>query len=128
MRRHVKLLAVGTAMGATCAWIMERRRGDRRSSPLDVTNSALIVAAPDVVFRAIVDEFDGLTSWWSPYHSMQARRGASFAEPGAVVDNIVRAHGKFPIEFATQTVDVEENARIGLDYIEGSGDLGVRRG
>ena len=86
----------------------------------EVYDQALIDASPEEVFRALVNEHDGVTDWWSTHQTMRLRQGTSFAEVGAVVDNTVRVRGKFPIHFTTRTVEVEPNQLIRIEYIGGS--------
>ena len=58
----------------------------------DVTDEAIINASPKVVYQALIDEMDGKTDWWHPYHITTVRDGASFGQVGAVHDNAVRIH------------------------------------
>ena len=84
-------------------------------------DSALIDASPDVVYRAVVDEHDGMTSWWAPHFTMQLREGVSYGDVGAqLVDNTVRVHGRFPVRFTKKTVEVEPNKTIHVEYVAGA--------
>ena len=88
--------------------------------PSDVTDQTLINASPDLVYRAIVDEHDGKTSWWMPHYSMELRSGDSYEDVGTLLNNTVRVHGRFPIRFITKTVEVEPNEKIGVEYVGGA--------
>jgi len=86
----------------------------------DVTDEAIINASPDVVFNAVIDEHDGKTSWWMPHLSAKLREGDSYGKVGALLDNIVGVHGKFPIKFTTKTVEVRNSEMIRVDYVKGA--------
>jgi uncharacterized protein YndB with AHSA1/START domain len=122
MRNVVKSLLVVGCLGAAYVWLIRPRlaQGVDRDEPADVTNRAQIDAPPDAVFRAIVDEHDGKTSWWTPHHSMELREGNSYGEAGALLDNTVRVRGRFPIRFTTRTVEVEDAKMIRIEYVEGA--------
>lgn len=114
------LLVVGCLGTAAYVWLVRPRlaRSGHGDEPADVTDRALIDAPPEVVFRAIVDEHDGKTSWWTPHHSMKLREGNSYGEVGALLDNTVRVRGRFPIRFTTRTVEVEDAKMIRIEYVE----------
>jgi ribosome-associated toxin RatA of RatAB toxin-antitoxin module len=55
-----------------------------------------------------------------PHLSAKLREGDSYIKVGALVDNIVGIHGKFPIKFTTKTVEVKNNEMIRVDYVKGA--------
>lgn len=115
------LLIAGGLVAGSC-WMVRWRRS-RNVEPgryADLMDSVLIDASPDVVLRAIVREHDGKTSWWAPYLTMQLREGDSYGDVGALVDNTVRVHGRFPVRFTTKTVEVEPNKTIRVEYVAGA--------
>ena len=79
----------------------------------DITDEGFIDADPEVVYRAVVDVHNGTTDWWEPYYSMKLGRGASYDEVGTLLANPVRVHGRFPIMFTTETIEVEPGKAIG---------------
>ncbi|MFC1973834.1 SRPBCC family protein [Chloroflexota bacterium] len=86
----------------------------------DVTDEAIINASPDVVYNAVIDEMDGKTNWWMPYHSTKLCAGDSYGKVGVIHDSTVRIHGKLPIKFTTKTVEVKNNEMIRVDYVDGA--------
>ena len=58
----------------------------------DVTDEATINASPDVVYKALIDEIDGKTSWWMPHLSSKPRDEHSYGKIGSLID--VTVHGK----------------------------------
>lgn len=86
----------------------------------DVTDEAIINASPAVVYQALIDEMDGKTDWWHPYHITTLRDGDSFGQVGAIHDTAIRVHGSLAIHFAAKTAEVKANEMIRLEYIEGS--------
>ena len=122
LRRVLKRLLIVGCLGAGYHWLVRPwlSRSVDRDEAADVTDEALIDASPDVVYRAVVDEHDGKTNWWTPYHSMELREGDSYGEVGALLDNTVRVRGRFPIRFTTRTVEVEQNERIRVEYVGGA--------
>lgn len=87
-------------------------------SKYDVTDEAIIDASPDVVYNAVIDEMDGKTGWWMRHRSTKLRRGQSYGEVGALIDSTV--HGKLPIKFTTETIEVKNNEMIRVNYVEGA--------
>jgi ribosome-associated toxin RatA of RatAB toxin-antitoxin module len=84
----------------------------------DVTDEAIINASPDVVYNAVIDEYDGKTSWWMPHLSSKLREGNSCSKVGALLDLTV--HGKRPIKFTAKTVEAKNNEMIRVNYVEGA--------
>lgn len=122
LRSMAKSLLIAGGLVAGFCWMVRCRRS-RNVEPgqyADVMDSALIDASPDVVYRAIVEEHDGETSWWAPHLTMRLREGNSYGDVGAMVDNTVRVHGRFPVRFTTKTVEVEPNETIRVEYVAGA--------
>jgi len=86
----------------------------------DVTDEAIIDASPEVVYNAVIDEMDGKTDWWMPYHETKLREGDSYGTVGALHDATVLIRGKLSIKFTAKTVEVVPNEMIRIDYVEGS--------
>jgi hypothetical protein len=122
MRNMAKVLLIAGGVAAGFCWMVRCRRS-RNVEPdqyADVMDSALIDASPDVAYRAVVEEHDGKTSWWAPHLTMQLRGGDSYGDVGALVDNTVRVHGRFPVRFTTKTVEVEPIETIRVEYVAGA--------
>lgn len=84
----------------------------------DVTDEATINASPDVVYKALIDEIDGKTSWWMPHLSSKLREGDSCGKVGALLEMTV--HGKRPVKLTTKAVEVKNNEMIRVSYVEGA--------
>lgn len=61
---------------------------------------------------------DGKTSWWMPFRSTRLRVGASYMAVGARVESTI--HGRWPVRFTTETVEVNPGATIRVNYVAGS--------
>ena len=80
----------------------------------DVTDEAIINASPDVVYKAMMDEYDGKTNWSMPYQSSKLREGDSCGNVGALVEITVPA--KIQLKFTAKTGEVKDNEMIRFNY------------
>ena len=53
---------------------------------IDVTDEAVIDSPPMVVYKAILDEFAGVTHWWMPYNGFKMRGDVPVDRVGAIFD------------------------------------------
>ena len=122
MRIATKAFLIGGGLAGVCCWLVRSRfpRNVDRDKAVDVVDETLPEADPDVVYMAVVDEHDGKTNWWAPHYSMELLEGDSYGDVGALLDNTVRVHGRFPIRFVTRTVEVEQNKGIRVEYVGGA--------
>lgn len=51
-----------------------------------VVDEAIIDADPSSVFKALIDEVNGRTSWWKPSLEAKPRGGKPFGQVGSVID------------------------------------------
>jgi hypothetical protein len=84
----------------------------------DVTDEAIIDAAPQVVYDGFVDEMNGKTSWWAPHHTCRLLSGESFDTIGATLESPVQT--KWPVRYTTETVEVVPGEDILVEYTGGS--------
>jgi hypothetical protein len=84
----------------------------------DVTEEALINASPEVVYNAIIDIYDGKTSWWMPDFSSRLCQGETSGTPGALY--AVTIHALLPIKFKTKTVETKKAEMLRVEYVEGA--------
>jgi len=84
----------------------------------DVTEEAIIHADPGAVYNAIIDLYDGKTSWWLPDFSSRLCDGASSGDIGALYE--VTIHALCPITFMTRTVQAIQNEMLVVDYVGGA--------
>ena len=80
----------------------------------DVTDEAIINANPDVVYKAMMDEYDGKTNWAMPYQSSKLREGDTCGKVGALEEITVPA--KIQLKFTAKTVEVKDNEMIRFNY------------
>jgi len=90
----------------------------------DVTDQAIIDAPPEKVYAALVDEYAGITHWWTQVESKPIG-DIPFGQVGAVCRVTVRNHGF--ARFTWRTADILENNYIRFEYLDGGlvgyGDL-----
>jgi ribosome-associated toxin RatA of RatAB toxin-antitoxin module len=84
----------------------------------DVTEEAIINASPELVYHAIIDVYDGKTSWWLPDFSSRLCQGNTSGDVDAVYE--VTIHALRPIKFKTKTVEAKQNEMLRVDYVEGA--------
>lgn len=53
-----------------------------------------------------------------PFRSTRLIEGASYATPGALVESTI--HGRWPVRFTTEIVEVSPGSAIRVDYVAGS--------
>jgi uncharacterized protein YndB with AHSA1/START domain len=90
----------------------------------DVTDEAIIEAPPARVFRALLDEYAGVTHWWTQVESTPIG-DVPFDQVGAKCRVTVRNHGA--AHFTWKTIEVVENRLMRFEYVDGDivghGDL-----
>jgi len=91
------------------------RPGDARFVAVD---EAVIHAAPDVVFRALLDECNGVTDWWAPHVRVTPVSEPPFDYVGAEARSVVRA-GRVSARFLWRIVAIEPDRLIEIEYAEG---------
>jgi hypothetical protein len=81
---------------------------------IDVTDEAVIDAPPLVVYRAILNEFAGVTSWWLPGIEHKLRGNTPIDCEGGVCD--VTAHGAgMSAKFSQRMTKLVEGKSIEMD-------------
>ena len=53
---------------------------------IDVIDEAVIDSPPTVVYKAILNEYAGVTHWWMPYFEFKPRGDIPIDREGAIVD------------------------------------------
>jgi phage-related protein len=53
---------------------------------IDVVDEAVIDSSPMVVYKAILNEYAGITHWWMPYLESKLRGDIPIDHEGAIVD------------------------------------------
>ncbi len=85
---------------------------------LDAVEEAVIDSPPMVVYRAILDEYAGVTHWWMPHFESKPRGDKPIIREGAIVDIIVHSSGT--PKFSVKMTKIVEAKSIEMEY---SGDL-----
>jgi ribosome-associated toxin RatA of RatAB toxin-antitoxin module len=120
--KHLVLILVACMIAATlsCASLgtTTTSQDELNMAKYDVTDEAIINASPEVVYNAIINEYDGKTSWWLPYFSSKIREGGSSGTVGGLFD--ITIHGICPIKFTAKTLETKKNEMLRLDYVQGS--------
>lgn len=57
---------------------------------MDALDEAIIDAPPAVVYKAILDEYAGVTHWWMPYQESKLRGNVPIDREGAIIDITIR--------------------------------------
>ena len=90
----------------------------------DLTDAAVIDATPEHIFRALLDEYSGVTHWWTQVESKPVG-DIPFGQVGAACTVTVRNRGT--AHFTWKTVEIIENRFIRFEYVDGDlvgyGDL-----
>ena len=85
---------------------------------VDSIDEATIDAPPMVVYKAVLDEYAGVTHWWMPYFELKPRGNVPIFGEGAIVDLIV--HGRGTPKFSAKITKIVEGESMDLEY---SGDF-----
>ena len=86
---------------------------------IDVTDEAVIDAPPVAVYKAILNEYAGVTHWWMPVLEFKLRGNKPFDCEGAICD--LTAHGSgMSAKFSVKITKIVEAKSIEFDY---SGDF-----
>jgi hypothetical protein len=88
---------------------------------IDVIDEAVIESPPLVVYKAILDEFAGVTHWWMPYNGFRLRGDIPVDREGAVFDLIVFPKSRIAsCKISVKVTKLVEAKSIELDF---SGDF-----
>ena len=88
---------------------------------IDVTDEAIIDSSPMAVYKAVLDEFSGVTHWWMPYNGFKLRGDVPVDREGAVFDLIVFPKSRIASsKISVKVVKLVEAKSIELDF---SGDF-----
>jgi hypothetical protein len=86
---------------------------------MDVTDEAIIDSSPVEVYKALLNEYSGVTSWWMPFLEFKPRGNKPIDCEGAICD--LAAHGSgMTAKFSVKVTKLVEAKSIEFDY---SGDF-----
>jgi hypothetical protein len=86
---------------------------------MDVTDEAMIDSSPMEVYKAIIDEYSGVTNWWMPHLEFKPRENKPFDCESAICDMAVHGMG-MTAKFSVKMTKLVEAKSIEYDY---SGDF-----
>ena len=84
---------------------------------IDVTDEAIIEAAPPLVFKVLMEELKGAKNWWMPHWEAKPRGSVPFSEPGGVIDITVHRIGT--PTFTAKSLEIVKDKSLKADFIEG---------
>ena len=81
---------------------------------IESIDEAIIDAPPMVVYKAVLDEYAGVTHWWMPYFELKPRGNVPIFGEGSIVDLIV--HGRGTPKFSAKMAKIVEGESIDMEY------------
>ena len=81
---------------------------------IDAVDETIIDASPLAVYKAVMDEYAGVTHWWMPYFELTPRGNVPLFGEGAIVDLIV--HGRGTPKFTAKITKIVKGESIEMDY------------
>jgi hypothetical protein len=86
---------------------------------MDANDEIVIDSSPMEVYKAILNEYSGVTSWWMPYVEFKPRGNRPFDCEDAVCDMVIHGMG-MTAKFSVKMTKLVEAKSIEFDY---SGDF-----
>jgi len=84
---------------------------------IDVTDEAIIDAEPSVVFKALLDEFEGAKNWWMPHWEAKPVGNVPFRQVGGIIDITVHRLGK--PKFSAKSIEIIQDKFLKADFFKG---------
>jgi uncharacterized protein YndB with AHSA1/START domain len=75
---------------------------------IDVLDEAVIDSPPVAVFKAILDEYVGVTNWWMPIFESKPRGDKPIMREGSVFDIAIRTSKLGTPRFSEEVTKIEE--------------------
>ena len=75
---------------------------------IDVHDEAVIDSPPMVVYKAILNEFAGVTHWWMPYIGFKLRGDMPFDREGAIYDITINPTSRMNAKFSAKLTKIVE--------------------
>ena len=85
---------------------------------LDAVEETVIDSPPMAVYKAILNEYAGVTHWWMPHFESKPRGDAPIIREGAIVD--ITVHSSGTPKFSAKMTKIVEAKSIEMEY---AGDL-----
>jgi hypothetical protein len=83
----------------------------------DVYDEAIIAAPPQLVFKAIIDEYRGASHWFQLHAEYNLRGEKKTIHKDSVIDILI--HRPFSPKMTQRITDLIENKLIKVEYFEG---------
>jgi uncharacterized protein YndB with AHSA1/START domain len=84
---------------------------------IDVTDESIIDAEPSVVFKALLDEFEGAKNWWMPHWEAKPRGNIPIEQVGGIIEITVHRIGK--PRWSSKITEIIQNKLIKAEFFEG---------
>jgi len=81
----------------------------------NVVDEAIIDADPSEVFKALLDEYTGVSRWWMPFLEIKLRGGEKTLQKGAVFDITVPDRYRGKTKLVGKITDIIESKLIKYD-------------
>ncbi len=91
------------------------------SKVADALSEAVIDAPPEVVFKQILDLFEGVSHWHTPNTDHKHRENTPLGKVGAIYDTTIR--GQFPVKLTSKITKIVDNKLI--EFEEGGDFIGT---
>jgi hypothetical protein len=85
---------------------------------IETLDEAVIDDQPLVVYKAVLNEFAGVTHWWMPIHESKIRGDVPIDQVGAAIDIAIHRTGN--AKFSYKITKLDEGKAINMDI---SGDF-----
>jgi hypothetical protein len=86
-------------------------------SKIDVIDETVIDSSPMEVYKAILNEFSGVTNWWMPYNGFKSKGDMPVDHEGAVFELIVLPKSRIAsFKVSVKVVKLVEANSIKLDF------------
>jgi len=76
-------------------------------------DESVIDASPMVVYKAVLNEFGGVTHWWMPIHESKLRGDVPIDQVGAIVDIAIHRTGN--AKFSYKMTKLDEGKSIEME-------------
>ena len=83
---------------------------------IDVHDEAVIDSPPMVVYKAILNEYAGVTHWWMPHVESKLRGDMPIVREGAIVDIAVHSRG-VTSKFSAKMTKIVEAKSIEEEFV-----------
>jgi hypothetical protein len=84
---------------------------------IDVTDESIIDAEPSIVFKALLDEFEGAKNWWIPHWEAKPIGDVPFRQVGGIIEITVHRIGK--PRWSAKSTEIIQNKFLKAEFFKG---------